>query len=107
MKKSQMTKPTQKINSTSNRPTTPIAFSVSKELKDQIQMIATARKQSKSTVLRECIKESLNSNLPAEAYHYVELSEVLYNKNTSDKQKVAETKRIIKELIKLRGACHE
>lgn len=107
MKKSKYTKPTTNINNTNKNPTYPIAFSVSQELRDQIQMIATTRKQSKSTVLRECIKESLNSDLPAEAYHYVELSEVLYNKSTSDKQKVAETKRIVKELIKLRGACHE
>lgn len=107
MRKSKRIISTPSINSTTKKPSTPIAFSVSQELKDQIEMIATARKQSKSTVLRECIKESLNSDLPAEAYHYVELSEVLYNKNIPDKQKIVETKRILKELIKLRGTCHE
>jgi len=105
MKKSKSTEATQKIKNKS--PKYPIGFNVDKELHDLIIQTAAERKQTKATVLRSCIKESLNSDIPSEVYHYIELSDVLNNQSTTDKQKIEETKKIIKELIKLRGTCYE
>ena len=49
---------------------------------------------------------ALTADLPAEVLLYSELSEILNDKNTTDKKKLSETKKVIKNLMKLRRQCH-
>ena len=96
----------EKLPQRSKRPTTTIAFSAPEDMNSKISAIARSRKQSKSTVIKTCIEEALNADLPAEVLLYYELSEILNDKNTTDKKKLSETKKVIKNLMKLRRQCH-